>query len=71
MWVESTAIKNAIARVPSTFRVYAKLLASWPYRCSLAGQTLSRLGVCPAKLVPVRVAIWVSGQLSVRTTARN
>ena len=23
MWVESTAIKNAITRVPSTFRVYA------------------------------------------------
>ena len=34
----------------------SKLLASWPDPCSLAGQTLSPLGVCPARLVPVRVA---------------
>ena len=62
---------NYITRVPSTFRVHAyynagagdlryrtgsKLLANWPYPCSLAGQTLSPLRVCPARLVPVRVA---------------
>ena len=53
------------------YRTGSKLLASWPYLCSLAGQTLSPLRVCPARLVQVRVASWLSGQLAVRATARN
>ena len=41
---------------PLQLRTTQQVLASWPYPCSLVGQTLSRLGVCPARLVPVRVA---------------
>ena len=49
----------------------SKLLASWQYPCGLAGQTLSPLRVCPARLVLVRVAVasWISGQLAVCATA--
>ena len=41
----------------STLQTGSKLLVSWPYLCSLAGQTLSPLRVCPTRLVPVRVAV--------------
>ena len=32
------------------YRTGSKLLASWPYPCSLAGLTFSPLRVCPARL---------------------
>ena len=46
--VESTAIKNAITHVRSTFHVYPTGILQrwcWPYPCSLAGQTL--FGISP------------------------